>query len=1069
MAEAELDLKLQQSLIKSSENLQISMERYNSILDKVVGKFKDIDTYEKDINVKIEKTGKTLKDKIFSTIKDIGKGLLDIAKQPLAKLFSVGYLVELVKRTLDHQKAIRDLSYRMGEAGKTAGQLSGAMFKVAGNLGLSTDQSLELIEGLRRLRVSTADMTEMATATGQFARITGVTNQEAISLTGNLIRMGGLGTKATTSVLTSMAQMQRVVGLTEADMGMLTENITEATRMLGQMGKGAGQIENFNKGVIKLAGGFAKVGISVEKVTDLVDKLLDPGAIEDNAILYAKLGVSIQDVVSGNVDIAQLNDKMRDFGKQMKDMSGPAASALAKQMGMTLKDARALADLPIDDGMAKAGKNMAVMYDEQRSVQEKMMAIWNSIATRIEGLMTKILPVIEKLLGGNTWKIVLGLLVVGIIGLTLLFRRKMLGVATEFGQTVGTATTEALVMAQHKATAVAAGRAGMRGRGSGLASRVEAGPGYANVKGTQSIFQAMSQSDLFPKIAKMTANTAEWLELVARGQRPISLLGALTGQMNQKLRDRMDFTREEALMMKTATQIEYDRRNAIFTANEARIKTLSTMKRTAEQEWGLRRLTDQNIGQEKIIQKLKFDIGTIDEREEDRLKRTVNRMLPEAKAFYADEVSKKKQSLDAANASLRVNIKDLEIQRDILVREEQMLKLEREGLAGATGAKEIDRYNQIVKRMKEIRNESGGVNQELGETGQRLKTDEKAAERLAREMQIIGEVGAPSGARATSFFNRVGNFFKSSIHTAVQGADDLLVRGKNSFGALVKGLAAKLNPANILGGARGAARDKAQNEGTSTMGKLAGTLGKVAGIAFLVWGILSRLKPIQDIIAKVTGFLGNILKAIMPALQPIIDALLPLIMTLVKVLLPPIMKLLGGLLYILGVLISGIFGLIKTIGKFLGVDENSGFMKVMNQFLATGQALKDAGEAMFTTDWNDKLSKIDANTAETADNTSESRAGLAVATGTGSAKIVYGPNMGPASTTPPNQAEATTAKGVQSLSTTSSTQLVVLTEMSNTLKDLKALMQGKPALYSIKGGSLQDLQTEMNGQGRPKG
>jgi hypothetical protein len=423
-----LNAKLQDALLKSSQNLSIQMERYNSILDKVVGKFEDIKDYEEDINVKFEKGHKLLKDKIFATVKDIGKELLAIAKQPLAKIFSVAYLVELVKRTLDHVGAIRNLSYRMGEAGKTSKQLSDAMFSVANNLGISTDASLELVAGLSRLRVPTKDLKEMGTITGQFARVTGIANEEAISLTANLMRMGNLGAKATSSILTAMMQMQRQVGLTEADMGLLADSITQSTRMLGQMGKSAGDIERFNKGVIGLAAGFTKVGISIDKVQDLVDKLLDPGAIEDNALLYSKLGVSIQDVISGNVDLTQLQGKMKSFGQDMKNMSGPAASALAKSMGMTLMNARALADLPIDEGMTKAGKSAKAMFEETRNIQDKFMAVWNKISTTVEKVLTPILNWMENFLSKPGALKFLALAAVGLIILVVaLFRRKKIG------------------------------------------------------------------------------------------------------------------------------------------------------------------------------------------------------------------------------------------------------------------------------------------------------------------------------------------------------------------------------------------------------------------------------------------------------------------------------------------------------------------------------------------------------------------------------------------------------------------------------------------------------------------
>ena len=171
MADQELDLKLQEALIKSSQNLQVSMERYNGLLEKVVGKFKDINEQETQINVELEKTSKTLKEKILGKLKDIGTELKDHIMRPFLAIFSVAKILEVGKAMLEHTKRIKDLSFRMGEAGKTTGQLTSAMYGTAKALGVSTDEALDLIEGLRNLRVSTKDIREMSTVTGQFARI----------------------------------------------------------------------------------------------------------------------------------------------------------------------------------------------------------------------------------------------------------------------------------------------------------------------------------------------------------------------------------------------------------------------------------------------------------------------------------------------------------------------------------------------------------------------------------------------------------------------------------------------------------------------------------------------------------------------------------------------------------------------------------------------------------------------------------------------------------------------------------------------------------------------------------
>lgn len=1001
MAEEQLDIKLQESLLRQSHNLQVSMDKYNSILEKVVGKFEDINDYEGDINVELEKTGKTLKEKIFGKLKDIAAELKDHILRPLTIIFSATYVVDHTKALLENVKTIKNLSFRMGEAGKTAGQLSASMYTVANRLGLSSDQALELIAGLSRLRVPTKDLTEMATATGRFARITGVSNDEAIQLTANLMRMGRLGAEATKEVLTGMTNLQRTVGLSEADMGHLSEGIIYSTRMLGQMGKNASTIQNFNKGVINLAAGFTKVGLKIEDVNKLIEDLLDPGRIEDNALLYAKLGVSIQDVVAGNVDMTQLNSKMREFGQQMKTMSGPAAAALAKQMGMTLMQARALADLPIDQGITKAGKISADMYEEQRSIQEKMLGIWNTIGNRLEQVMQKyLLPFIEKALPWlqKNWKVVL---IGGVLAILLLLprlRQRFLGVATDFGKTLETATTEALVMGSKKAATISEQQAGMKGRarGSAVTARVQAGPEYGSMQGQAKLFQTLSQSNLFPIIARMTENTSEWLNKISMGSKPLSLLGILTEQYNQKIKDRIGFARMENTMLVEAYNQRKFTLKAESDAIQNRLTQIEGLSKKEQEHTTIiyekrkllddqSKLTDQIIGlsnditreNERLLKISEAQVLRLDPEHQknlyEQLKATQERLNAEmtGQRILVEDLTNQKRANQAIESSLKAKIEEVNSMargRDLSEAEARILsesykevdRIKRENITIST---ELETQNRL---FSEQHKSLLGVKQDINNMAKALKTTDLGA--------MMAGIQVPT---RKSIFTRAADYMKSAFHNIGSGLINTADKMKNSLITVGKDLAQRLNPANWIKSAVAGAREG----GGTVTGKILGTFGKLAGITLGILTTLGLMEPIQKAI-------GMILKAVKPIVTQLVAKLMPIIVALIKAFLPLlellIQTLLPPLLIILGYLVEGIGYLLKAIAALVKIFSKTGgdvVGKFADAVVKAGQDIRIAAGKMNLA--------LDENTDATDSNTDavEPKAGVLGVTGGGATLV----------------------------------------------------------------------------------
>ena len=936
--------------MKTSQNLQTGIERYSASLDKVVSKFGDIDHYENEINVKLEKGTKTLRTKFLETLKDIGRELKDHILKPFTLIFSAAFVIDATKAALEHIKAIRNLSFRMGEAGKSAGQLSSAMFNVANKLGLSTDASLEFVSGLKEMRVASKNVDEMATATGRFARITGTSNEEAIALTGNLMRMGGLGVKATTSILTTMAHTQREVGLTGAEMGQLVESSTEYTRQLANMGKSAGQIESFNKGVVRLAGSFAKVGLNIEDATQMLDRLMDPGQIQDNALLFAKLGMSIQDAVQGNIDPEKMQSGLKQMGQQIKEMSGPAGAALAKQMGMTYKQALAYSQLDLATGAKKGQKDLKGMYDETRSLQENVMSLWNRVHTAFESLIVKAVPLLEKAFSWLSDPAHLKMIIMGAIGLfilgIILIRRRFLAIATDFGKTVGTATTEALVMAQRKSQTIAAMRPGNRGPISGLMARVEGGAGYAAAKETQNVFGAIAQTNVFGLVAKMATDTEKWYHYIALGSRPLSAMGVLTEERNKRLKDEIGFLGQETSIMTETYRSQLKSFDIQKEAYAVRIRDLSVMeKRTNEQDWELKRLTTLT---DKLLPKqsrLYLEIGRMTDLEEKRSQRRINKMNPAYLAQLNKELIDRKQILAAENISLRTHIDDLETQT-------KMVRLERDALQARQKALYLAKdtsgeYQKVVKRLQEIEAEDKLIQNTTTAENERLSQQLKEVTSIEKQMAQISASGKGGGGVPVVMSNlhRFLEFSKSAFNAVGNKITGVFEKAGNSLKAVGSVLAQRLNPINIAKSLIG--KNREDREGAGSLGN---TLGKLAGIALKIFLALGLMAPIQKIIGMLLKafkpVVDSLVAILFPALVKILKGIMPFIQVLITFLLPPLLKVLGLLLIVIGYLIKAIGFVIGIFSKGKLYDAIDGMADAMIQ---SGKDIMNSNNKLNTT------------------------------------------------------------------------------------------------------------------------
>lgn len=951
-----LHLDIQNSLVNTLKETQKVMTGLNSVIDKAAVKFESISNTGEVINDnynEIEESAEnvTTSTNLWNRALQKTRDVVSRIGGPIASIFSISTIIDATKNVFEHIQATRDLSYRMGEAGKTAGFFRDTIYDVAKSTGISTDRALELVGGLRRLRVATQDIAELAKQTEMFSEVTGVSTTTSIRLAGELVRTGRVTSKVAAGMLTDIAKVQRAFGLTENEVEGLSEALIYTTRVLGQFGKSADFIAEFNDGVIELAGAFASVGIDASEANRFVEELLDPGKIEDNALLYSRLGISIQDVVSGNVDIASLAPKFKSLGQELTSMSGPAASAMAKSMGKPLEILRAMAGIDlskIGETGEDSAKTMQDMYEEQLGPLARAEKALENVRTTIQETISiaanKIQGIIKSITGILSNK---ALWIAGGIGLLLLIskiRGRFLAVATDFGKAVSTAMTESLDMAAKKSGVISERRGatgGRRGR-EDIQARIIAGDEYKRIQGVATTFEVMSQGNLFPAVAKMTENTAQWLRTISMGSEKVSLLGILTEQRNKKMRESLDFHRQENLMVNQRVKQVLEEDAIRHKGLSGRITELETMQRTAEQEWELNRLLKERSAVDRDIEQNNKMINQQNNIFEDTTKRIIQLMSGgEAKALYGNLVTQK-QRLESGMMHHEIRRSELETSIEILNRERDILEASKNTLEAKIGTEEWTsdeaiKLQEIKKHLTDVSDEHKIITTNLSEENTAFKTQADEAKKIVTQMGLIersiektGEeiLKIDTGALQVSRWKRMTDFIGATFRSAGTTMVDAFDKAKKSALQIGMNIVEKLKPQNWLKSIMAKVRGYGEEEGAKTrtaMGGLMGGLKNLGGNILRIAGPLALLgmlmKPLQPIIQQMGDILSSALaplldvlvKALLPPIMRVFAALLPLIGILVTKLLPPLLRVLGWVVKGLSLFIEGLSRIFKGL------------------------------------------------------------------------------------------------------------------------------------------------------------
>jgi len=255
--------------------------------------------------------------------------------------------------------------------------------KSAWEAGASIEDMAAVYEGLAAYHIPVKDLKGLADMSFKAAKGLNMSRDAATQLVAELKHVGRLSGREIKGILNQFATLQQYVGLSAAETQALAKGIIETTRRLKSMGATATLITRYARETNKLAAMFVKVGLDAQGAADLVSRLFDPDQLENNIVLYSKLGMSVSHamaIMQGAGEIpADMASKFVDIAKQVTAMGPIAGKAYAETMGMSYKMAQQLGSLTRDQVsevnkvLGKGGDEAGKQLEEQRKRQQEAL------------------------------------------------------------------------------------------------------------------------------------------------------------------------------------------------------------------------------------------------------------------------------------------------------------------------------------------------------------------------------------------------------------------------------------------------------------------------------------------------------------------------------------------------------------------------------------------------------------------------------------------------------------------------------------------------------------------------
>lgn len=887
------------NLTSSLKEMTKVLENNNKLLLKSGDIYNNTRDTQKEINKNLEKQGKIQKDVTAEYKKQ--NALIENTKELAGEILSnftklslvftsggiIGAVAKIVKDSINLDNVTTKLAARMGKMVQKA-ELKGAVNSLQAEVGATYESAVEMVSMLASRRY-VDNITEAAKGANLFNRATGVAEGQVANFVTELNKGAHLTTSSINAMLTGMIKVQQSIGLSEEGMYTATIAIQKAAVNMSAFGKSSSDIQKMANQTTALIGAMEKVGVAAGDAAQLIDKLTDPDRIEDNILLYSQLGISMEDAMSGNFDLKNMDGQLKEMAQRIVDMGPIAGSQFAKSMGMSYKQATQMAKME--------GNEVDQVSEAAQTAEEGALDTMKQLEEQTEGFGEAIQTAFNKVEGRIRQLPKIALVAGGLLIATLLTKAKKK--VMEFSQDVSS-PKQMSVMTE--------------GIGSSIALGFNKGLHIAE----QSLLQA-------GKTAKRAVG--QWFDSTAVGaffngtERRIDTLIAKAKKqtfadvyLESAKKNKVDILRDHEKLLEEQKQAELnklqelldEKQKEIFKANEGDIgKALAAVQADVANE-GNGSSSKQEKAKLKAVQEIVKAYKRMNSQQEsfkNRAKELLeddHNLLENKEALVKAQEAFSQAQEDSAKAAAEAKAAEDEVNNLIKIRD----KLTGEGAEEAR-----KEYNKRISEQQAIL--------ELAKKTAAEKENElKYADGIVKEAKEQVEKSEKQ-IKNQSMLVKLAKGFATNMKAAVREKFD-----KSTFGQAY-------NAARQ--GGEGATKGRAIVAGVGAVAK-EGTGKALSGIAKGVSGIMKSVGPM----ALVMAVIGKIMSELQEPMEKVIDGLMTFfkpvmdILTgvlgealtkIVKGLFPPLLKISAHILQFMGVLLTPLKLILKALSHLPGIGK----------------------------------------------------------------------------------------------------------------------------------------------------
>lgn len=822
-------------------------------------------------------------------------------------------------------------------------EIEGNMNSLQREIGVSTEKAKELTNAFLTKRI-TENIEQSTKAVAMFQRATNASTDSIMSMYNEMYHGASMSIKNIDNILANMSKVQHSIGLSEEGMNVAIEYAGKLTTQLRGFGATDEQIKSSTVSLTKFVSSMEKVGVSAQKATNFVEKLMDPEKIEENIGLYSQLGITMEEALNGNaLNGDTLQEGLKEFSQRIVDMGPIAGSAYAKSFGYSYNQAMKTVKL---DGTEVV----------EEVSQEDTMKSLKTMSEEVLGTTGKINKAFNQFKGTI---LKLGPAALAALAAIIAIAKKRISKALKEGFSEGIKD------------GISASSKNISKIGDGITNAIASGIGMTGaMKGSfnklNSQKAGFNKSEEIEKIMNTLKTAGSGLDIKNRFM--------AEKIYNQQVRDAKKAAAEEELknqiMLRSSKAEMYN----------AELDKLKDLQKIAEETGNvnlvnrLNRLTSNSKRQETDI----FNIVNNDKKLQTKA----------GWGFVADEQKNKISNLNEGKKSNESKIlsmaSELRVATEVLSHKKKATSGEiaeaKEKMNKILGQSfEVNgKFNQMlidaggdISKLSDLLVSKAGEGSELSnafkdltETSkdlkkaqERLETAESERERAPGEKAKNGFLsGLKEGFLEKTGLKKAITFFKGDEETGKKGLKD---RVKDlGGGSLAKGVG--IGAANVGFGAIGGLT-KAIG-GLVTKFGIFGILGtllkplistvqeKLAPIMENFTNFLSEIfseidtSAIEDVITTVLSIFMDLAKRLLPSITKIIGSLAPLFMDLVEFLLPPLLTVLGVLATVAGYILQGIGNIIKLFPGKTADNIGDSILEVSDSLKDTGKELRNASK-----------------------------------------------------------------------------------------------------------------------------